>query len=336
MQPEILLAGDIGGTKTNLAIFSAEFGLRAPVAEATFPSADFPSLEAVVNKFLTDTGSQVERASFGVAGPVIDGRATITNLPWVMSETELANNLNLSIVHLLNDLVAIANAVPRLEPTDLHTLKPGEPVHGGAIAVVAPGTGLGEAYLTWDGHRYHAYASEGGHTDFAPTNPQQLALLNYLQGRLEHVSYEAVCSGKGIPNLYDFLKNSGYDSEPAWLTEQLVRTNDRTPIIVQAALDKSSELCVATLNLFVSILGAETGNMALKVLAAGGVYLGGGIPPRILPVLKQEDFLAAFQKKGRFSELLHHVPVRVILNPKSALLGAASYGFAFGSANTRI
>ncbi len=327
MQTEILLAGDIGGTKTNLAIFSARAGLRAPLAEATFPSRDYPSLEAVVSEFLAQTGQRIEQASFGVAGPVIEGHATITNLPWVMSETHLAESLNLSSVHLLNDLVAIANAVPRLGPADLHTLKPGEPVHGGAIAVVAPGTGLGEAYLTWDGRRYHAYASEGGHTDFAPTNPHQLELLRYLQARLEHVSYEAVCSGKGIPNLYDFLKESGYAAEPAWLADQLAGAKDRTPIIARAALDKSSELCAATLELFVSILGAEAGNMALKVLAAGGVYLGGGIPPRILPVLEQGEFLAAFKSKGRFSDLLRHVPIYVILNPKAALLGAASYGF---------
>jgi glucokinase len=327
MQTEILLAGDIGGTKTNLAIFSAEAGLRAPLAEATFPSRDYPSLGAVVNEFLAQTGYQVERATFGVAGPVIGERATITNLPWVMSETELAESLHMSSVHLLNDLVAIANAVPRLEPADLHTLKPGEPARGGAIAVVAPGTGLGEAYLTWDGHRYHAYASEGGHADFAPTNPQQLELLGYLQARFEHVSYEAVCSGKGIPNLYDFLRDSGYGPEPAWLAEQLAGAKDRTPIIVQAALDKSSELCTATLYLFGSILGAETGNMALKVLATGGVYLGGGIPPRILPVLNQGEFLAAFQQKGRFSDFLRNVPIHVILNPRAALLGAACYGF---------
>jgi glucokinase len=181
--------------------------------------------------------------------------------------------------------------------------------------------------LTWDGHRYHAYASEGGHADFAPTNPQQLELLGYLQARFEHVSYEAVCSGKGIPNLYDFLRDSGYGPEPAWLAEQLAGAKDRTPIIVQAALDKSSELCTATLYLFGSILGAETGNMALKVLATGGVYLGGGIPPRILPVLNQGEFLAAFQQKGRFSDFLRNVPIHVILNPRAALLGAACYGF---------
>jgi len=329
-QTDRLLAGDIGGTKTNLAIFSAEAGLRAPLVEATFPSQNYPSLEAVVDEFLAQTDLSLNRASFGVAGPVIEGEATITNLPWIMSETQLAEALRFSSVHLLNDLVAIANAVPMLEPADVHTLHQTEPVPGGAIAVVAPGTGLGEAYLTWDGSQYHAYASEGGHADFAPTTPVQLELLRYLQQRIGHVSYEAVCSGKGLPNIYDFLKDSGYAAEPAWLANQLAGTKDRTPLIVRAALDpdESCKICTATLDLFVSILGAEAGNMALKVLAAGGVYLGGGIPPRILPVLKKGHFIEAFWSKGRFSDLLKPIPVHVILNPKAALLGAACYGFA--------
>jgi glucokinase len=330
----MLLAGDIGGTKTNLTVFSPEDGPRAPLAEATFPSADYPSLEALVREFLGQVGLSVERASFGVAGPVVASRATITNLPWVMEETQLQEALNLSSVRLLNDLNAIAHAVPFLEPADLHTLNVGQPtsgrgVHGrGAMAVVAPGTGLGEAFLTWDGTRYRPHASEGGHADFAPTNPFEAELLRYLQGRFEHVSYERVCSGRGLPNIYAYLKNSGYADEPAWLTEQLAAADDPTPIIVNTALDsqKGCELCVATLNAFVSILGAEAGNLALKVLARGGVYLGGGIPPRILPALEEERFMGAFQRKGRMSDLLARVPVHVILNPKVALLGAACHG----------
>lgn len=323
----LLLAGDIGGTKTNLAIFSSEAGGHDPLAEATFPSSNYASLEAVAAEFLAQTGFTVERAVFGVAGPVIEGEATITNLPWKMSEQHLADTLELSSVALLNDLVAIANAVPLLEPEDVQTLHQGEPSPGGAIAVVAPGTGLGEAYLTWDGSRYHAYASEGGHADFAPVNAIQVELLQYLQERRGHVSYESVCSGKGLPNIYDFLKKSGYGEEPAWLAGQLAGAGDRTPIIVKGALDqeRSCELCRATLDTFVSILGAEAGNMALKVLASGGVYLGGGIPPRILPALDQ-DFMEAFWNKGRFSHLLSQIPVHVILNPKAALIGAACYG----------
>jgi len=324
----MLLAGDIGGTKTNLAIFSPEAGLRAPLAEATFPSTDYPSLEALVREFLAQLDLKPEGASFGVSGPVVAGRVTITNLPWVIDETQLQAALNLSFVHLLNDLEAIAHAVPLLEPADLHTLNEGQPTPGGAVAIIAPGTGLGEAFLTWDGSRYRPHASEGGHTDFAPTNPSEVELLRYLQQRYEHVSYEWVCSGQGLPNIYAFLKDSGYAEEPAWLAGQLAAADDPTPVIVNMALDeeKPCELCAATLNTFVSVLGAEAGNLALKVLATGGVYLGGGIPPRILPALKHERFMEAFRHKGRLSGLLAHMPVHVILNPKVALLGAACHG----------
>jgi len=322
----MLLAADIGGTKTNLAIFSPEAELRAPLAEATFPSAGYPSLEAVVLEFLSQVDVEVERASFGVAGPVVAGRATITNLPWVMDEEQLQAALHLSSVRLLNDLAAIAHAVPFLEPADLHTLNEGQPAPDGNIAVVAPGTGLGEAFLTWDGSRYRPHASEGGHADFAPTNPLEIELLRYLHDRFEHVSYERVCSGRGLPNIYAFLKDSGYADEPAWLAEELAAADDPTPVIVNTALARECELCVATLDTFVSILGAEAGNLALKVLASGGVYLGGGIPPRILPALEQGPFMQAFRSKGRMSDLLASVPVHVILNPKAALLGAACHG----------
>lgn len=324
----MLLAGDIGGTKTNLAVFSPETGPRTPLGEATFSSARYPSLEVLVHEFLAEVSLPVDRASFGVAGPVMGGHATITNLPWVMNETELQVALKLSSVRLLNDLDAIAHGVPFLEPADLHTLNEGEPAAGGAIAVIAPGTGLGEAFLTWDGTRYRAHASEGGHTDFAPTNLFEIELLRYLQGEFEHVSYERICSGLGLPNIYAYLRDSGFADEPAWLAEQLTAADDPTPVIVNAALDDEQPcaLCVATLNAFVSILGAEAGNLALKVLATGGVYLAGGISPRILPALEHERFLEAFRNKGRFSDLLARMPVHVILNPKVALLGAACHG----------
>ncbi|RME79708.1 MAG: glucokinase, partial [Chloroflexi bacterium] len=216
-EPITILAGDVGGTKTKLAIFDTQSGAHTPLAEAVFPSARFDSLGAIVERFLADVDFRPSRAVFGVAGPVIAGQATITNLPWKMSETGLSERLGIPEVRLLNDLVAIANAIPILEPADLETLNPGQPVEGGAIGVVAPGTGLGEAYLTWDGHRYHAYASEGGHADFAPINTLQLELLAYLQARRGHVSYEMVCSGKGLPNIYDFLRDQGHAPEPDWL-----------------------------------------------------------------------------------------------------------------------
>lgn len=324
----MILAGDIGGTKTNLAIYSFDAGPRAPLAEATFPSGDYPSLETLAREFLAGVDLPVDRAAFGVAGPVVSGQATITNLPWVMGEQQLRESLNLSSVRLLNDLLAIAHSVPALEGVDLHNLNEGEAEPGGAIAVVAPGTGLGQAYLTWDGARYRARASEGGHASFAPDAPLQVDLLRFLLGRFEHVSCERVCSGKGLPNIYSYLKESGRAKEPTWLAEQLAEADDPTPVIVRAALDgdRPCDLCIVTLNTFVSILGSEAGNMALKVLATGGVYLGGGIPPRILSALESGRFMAAFQNKGRLADLLGRIPVHVILNPKAALLGAACYG----------
>jgi glucokinase len=325
----MLLAGDIGGTKTNLAVYSPETGWRKPYAEATYTSVDYPSLEALVQEFLAHHDFPIDRASFGVAGPVVAGDATITNLSWMMDENQLQETLHIPSVRLLNDLDAIAHSIPYLESQDLHTLNEGQAVSGGALAVIAPGTGLGEGFLTWDGSHYRAHTSEGGHADFAPTNTLQVELLRYLLTRFPHVSFERVCSGKGLPNIYDYLKDSGFAEEPQWLAEQLATTLDRSPIIVNNALDKEKacKLCVATLNTSVSILAAEAGNLALKVLSTGGVYLGGGIPPRILPYLKDKQFMQAFTHKGRFTQLLAQMPVHVILNPKVALLGAAIHGF---------
>jgi len=323
----MLLVGDIGGTKTNLAIISPETGPRRALAEATFASADYPNFETLVREFLDEVDLPVGQACFGVAGPVVEGRAKITNLPWIMEEAQLREVLELASVHLLNDLEAIAHAVPFLEPTDLETLNTGRPVPGGAMAVIAPGTGLGEAFLTWDGSRYRAHASEGGHADFAPNNPLEIGLLRYLQERFGHVSYERVCSGQGLPSIYNYLRDSGYAEEPAWLAEQMALADDPTPVIVNAALNmgNSCQLCVATLDTFISILAAEAGNLALKVLATGGLYLGGGIPPRILPALRDKRFIEIFQRKGRMSDLLAQVPVHVIVNPEVALLGVACY-----------
>jgi glucokinase len=245
-----------------------------------------------------------------------------------MNEAQLRQALNVSSVDLLNDLQAIASAIAALEPADLHTLNEGHREPGGTIAVIAPGTGLGEGFLTWDGSRYRAYASEGGHADFAPNNAFEIELLRFLQGRLDHVSCERVCSGLGIPNVYAYLKESGIAQEPAWLAERLAMAQDPTPVIVEAALDGEvhCQLCLDTVEAFVSILGGEAGNLALKVLATGGVYLGGGIPPRILSLLEGKRFMRSFRHKGRLSGLLAEVPVHVILNPEAALLGAACHG----------
>lgn len=326
----MLLAGDIGGTKTNLAVYSLESGLRSPLAEATFPSRRYDSLEALVQDFLEHTRLPIKQATFGVAGPVVKGRAEVTNLPWLLDEKNLAKALDLSSVRLLNDLAAIANAVPFLETEDLHTLYAGEPVAHAPRAVIAPGTGLGEAFLTWNGTRYVGHASEGGHGTFGPSNDLEIELVRFLLDRFDHVSYERVCSGLGIPNIYAFFKETGRYEEPGWLAEKLADVSDPTPLIIQAALDeqKACQICDQTLETFISILGSEAGNLALKVLATGGVYLGGGIPPRIVSALSQPAFLRAFRNKGRLADLLEKVPVHIILNPKSALLGAASYGLA--------
>jgi glucokinase len=324
----VVLAGDVGGTKANLGIFTNEKGPHAPIVGDTLRSTDYPSLADLIKDFLVKVDTKVDRASFGVAGPVVSGKAYMTNLQWEIEEAKLAAELKLSNVTLLNDLQAIAHAVPYLEPDDLHTLNEGKPIPQGAIAVIAPGTGLGEAFLTWDGRRYRAHPSEGGHADFAPTGPLEIEMLSRLQREFGHVSCERVCSGRGLPNVYAFLKDTGKGEEPSWLTERLGSVDDPTPVIVEVALDRTKEcqLCELTLQTFVSILGAEAGNLAMKVLATGGVYLGGGIAPRILPALDGTLFMDAFRSKGRLSDLLADVPVHVILNPKVALIGAACQG----------
>jgi len=328
----LLLAGDIGGTKTHLGIFSREKGLRLPLAEADFVSTQFPDLTTIVREFLDGVNVPIDAACFGIAGPVVEGAARVTNLPWLLDEKQLCQELKLSSVRLLNDLEAIACAVPMLESADLCTLNEGRPVSGGNMAIIAPGTGLGEAFITWDGVRYRGHASEGGHADFAPNDALQRELMSYLQERLGHVSYESVCSGLGILNIYYFLRERCYSEEPSWLSEKLAEEGkDPVPVIIGAALDHENtcDLCVITLNLFASILGAEAGNMALKVLATNGVYIGGGIPRRILPFLENGQFMRSFRNKGRMTDLVSRMPVFVILNLKVALIGAAWYGFQY-------
>ncbi len=325
----MLLAGDIGGTKTILAIYADDSHLSSPKAEATFPSAEFDSLEAIVEKFLSNHPHPIERACFGVAGPVIDGHANITNLPWRMDEQAMAARLKIPIVRLINDLASIATAIPILTPDNLLTLNEGQVRTTGAIAVIAPGTGLGEAFLTWDGQGYRAHSSEGGHTDYAPTNEWEEGLLRFMHRELgyKHVSYEAVCSGLAIPHIYKFVCSSQTVEEPAWFASELAASNNPTPLIVNAALDQNRPCpsAVKAVETFVSILGAEAGNLALKVMATGGVYVAGGIPPRILPFLRSQRFMQAFCNKGRFGEMLRQTPVYIVLHSKVGLLGAAAY-----------
>jgi glucokinase len=323
----MLLAGDIGGTKTLLALYAPATGARRPVAEAEFHSASYPGLDAMVREFLAREKRTADHACFDVAGPVIGGRAHLTNLPWDVEEVGLSRNLGLQRVVLLNDLKAIAYAVPHLEPADLHAINVGIPEPKGPIAVVAPGTGLGEAFLVWGGNSYVACSSEGGHASFAPTDERQAGLLQYLAGRFGHVSVERVCSGLGIANTYDHLRDTNLAAEPAAFATALSGASDRTPLIVQAGLADPSgnPLAATTLETFVSVLADEASNLALKVLATGGVYLAGGIPPRILPRLTDGRFMQTFVNKGRLSDLLTRMPIHVVTT-RAALLGAALYG----------
>lgn len=323
----MLLAGDIGGTKTSLGIFAPGSGSLHALAEATFENARYPGLEAIVREFLAGMTMPVERACFGVAGPVVAGRPTvITNLSWVIDGDRLRDALNLSSVRLVNDLAATARAIPPLPPEDLHVLNKGEAVPEGNIGVIAPGTGLGEAFLMGDDGRYREYASEGGHADFAPNNALEVELLCVFAEKYGHVSYDRVCSGRGLPDIYRFLRDRKNEEEPPWLAAELADASDVVPVIVKAALDGKSVLCEKTLALFLSILGAAAGNLALRVLTTRGLYVAGGIAPRILPLLERGEFMAAFRRKGRLSDLVGRVPVSVVLTPRAALLGAARIG----------
>lgn len=319
----MILAGDIGGTKTALALIDPAVGVRQPVYQEKFPSKEHDSLADIVSLFLAKTDGNPMAASFGIAGRVSGRRAKTTNLPWVVDADALSRDFAIPRVHLLNDLQATAMAVPHLEADEVHALNEGQKEPEGAIGVVAPGTGLGEAYLTWSDGRYHAWPSEGGHTSFAPVTQEQLELLEYLGRRFGHVSFERVCSGSGVPNIYDYLVATGRYDEPDWLRDGIKEAADPTPLIMNAGYERKAPICIATLDLFVRILGGVLGNMALKVIATGGLYLGGGVPPRILSRLQKRDFLDAICYKGRFRDWLARIPVSVILDPEAALHGAA-------------
>ena len=323
----MLIAGDIGGTKTDLAIYSPEGGPHLPLAEAEVHSADYPSLQAMVRDFLGQAKISVDVASFDVAGPVINGHAKVTNLPWVMDEDSLARDLNLDTVYLMNDLEAVARAVPVLRPEDLVTINTGEPVAKGPIAIIAPGTGLGESFLTWNGSQYVAHSSEGGHSDFAPTDERQIRMLKFLLPRWGHVGVERVCSGIGVPNIYEFLRDGEKIPEQPKAAERIASAKDHTKAIVEAAMDPNhpSDLCRAAVDMLISILAAEAGNLALKVLATGGVYIAGGVALHLLELLKDSHFMQTFTNKGRFKDLMAQMPIHVITT-RAALVGAATYG----------
>lgn len=325
----MLVAGDIGGTKTDLAIFSTEAGPLAPIAQQRVHSADYPSLQAIVKEFLQKTKQPVDRACFAVAGPVIGGCVRTTNLPWAIENASLAQELNLNIksVQLINDLEAIARAVPILRPSDVQTINAGEPIRRGAIAVIAPGTGLGESFLSWEGTRYVAHSSEGGHCDFAPVDDRQIRLLEYMFKIFDHVSFEHVCSGIGIPHLYRFLRDIEHVPETPDVAKLIDAAADPSIVITNYAFapTNQSKLCTATVELFASILASEASNLAIKVLATGGVYIAGGVAVHTLPAIKQPAFIQRFKRKGRFAELMGRFPIKVVLS-SAGLAGAAACG----------
>jgi glucokinase len=320
----VILAGDIGGTKTRIAVFDDAQNLRT-IAEERFPSGDYPSLDAVVQRFRQLHDLPVVAACFGVAGPVKDGRCEATNLPWIVEASRLAAELGLPHVGLVNDLEANAYGLATLGADDCQLLAAGEPGAHGNVALIAAGTGLGEAGVFWDGRRLHPFACEGGHADFSPRTELEVRLLEWLRANFEqHVSWERVLSGPGLVNVYRFLREDGRCEEPAWLSEQM-RTGDPAAAIAQAALARTSPLCEHALDLFVSLYGSEAGNLALKLMATGGVYLGGGIAPKIAAKLADGSFMRAFVAKGRMAPLLQGMPVRVVMNDRTALRGAARH-----------
>jgi glucokinase len=318
----MILAGDVGGTKTTLGFFDEGAGGLTPIREATLPSHEFPSLEAVVAKMLgLGRAERIDVACFGVPGPVVDGRCVTTNLPWEVEEGAVARAIGASRVKLVNDLEVAGFGMLSLPATALATLQAGKPRPGHRV-LIAAGTGLGEAILAWDGRRHTVMASEGGHADFAPRDEREIELLRFLAREWSHVSYERVLSGPGLHSVYRFLVESGSRSTPAWLEAKL-SAGDPSAVISEVALAGGDAVCVEALDLFTSIYGAEAGNLALKALAVGGVYVGGGIAPKIRPKLEDGRFIAAFRDKGRFASLMAGIPVALALDPRAPLLGAA-------------
>jgi glucokinase len=318
-----ILAGDIGGTKTRMGIFSLnENGLDA-IRTHTFSSNQYRGLEQIVSEFL-HSGERIVAASFGVAGPVLGGSAIATNLPWKITEKSLKKQLSINKVALINDLVANAYGIEVMERNDFIQLNQGKPAVGNR-AILSAGTGLGAAILFWDGSRYLPSPSEAGHVEFGPRNRLELDLLRYLFEKYGHVSYERILSGSGLFNIYQFLRDTGKcGAEPAWLSDRLEK-EDPASVISDAALHKKSKLCAATLDQFASIYGAAAGNLALQAMATGGVFIGGGIAPKIISKLRHGTFMKAFMSKGRLSPIVKRIPVKVIMNDQAALLGSAAH-----------
>lgn len=322
----LVLAGDIGGTKTNLGLFIR--GRRRPLLKVieSYSSRRAANLENIIKRFLEKHRISIFSACFGIAGPVVNGRCKTTNLPWDVSEARIKGRFRWERVRLINDLTATAQGIPLLNSRELVYLNRARPRKGQNLGLIAPGTGLGMALLIYQEDRYISVSSEGGHADFSPNNEDEVELWQYLHKRLGHVSLERVLSGPGLLNVYSWLKDSGQYKEPLWLARK-IKEMDPARVIAEAAMNNKSPLCIKSLNMFVSVLGAVSGNLALTGMTTGGLYLGGGIPPKVLPVLKKGIFMKAFTNKGRFRNYLEKIPVRIILNDKAALLGAAFLAF---------
>jgi glucokinase len=317
----MILAGDIGGTNARLAYFQSQNGNLRLISERVFPSREYTELGEIVSEFLKKTDARPDAACFGIAGPVHHGRVETSNLPWIIEQSRLAKQIQLPATLLINDLEANAWGIGELNPQDLTPLNSLSQAVGNQ-AVIAPGTGLGEAGLFWNGSQHEVFACEGGHADFAPQGDLQIDLLRFLADRYGHVSYERVLSGPGLVNVYEFLRTKGCAEEPAGFAAQVTGGN-AAATISHAALEGDNPLASAALDLWISVYGAEAGNLALKIMATGGIFLSGGISPKILPKLTGPGFMNAFLEKGRLRPLLESIPVQVIMNDKAGLLGAA-------------
>jgi glucokinase len=317
----MILAGDIGGTNARLALFDVRNGQFQLISATVFPSRHYSGLDQIVTEFVKASGVQPSQACFGIAGPVTHGRVETSNLPWVIEARRLADELKIHQALLINDLEATGWGIGALTAEDLVSLNQVTGT-GGNQALIAAGTGLGEAGLCWDGARHHVFASEGGHCDFAPLNDLEIELFRYLSARYGHVSYERIVSGPGLVNVFEFLRDTGRGKVPNWLSEEMKKM-DPAAAISNAAMDGKCSLSEQAMDIFVSVFGAEAGNLGLKVKATGGVFLAGGIAPKILPKLATRLFLESFLNKGRLRHLMEVMPVKVITNDKLALLGAA-------------
>lgn len=322
----MILAGDIGATHSRLAAFETEGNRLQCAVEKIYSSGDHKGLAEIVADFTKTEGIPAQSACFGVAGPVRGGRSRISNLPWIIDSRELAAQLKLRTVGLINDLEAFAYGIDVLESKDFVTLSEGSNEAAGNTAVVSAGTGLGEAGLYWDGFRHHPFACEGGHTEFAPKNAIEIELLQYLMKKYQnqHVSYERILSGPGIKNIYDFLRDTSKEEEPTWLKDQLADAPDAPAVISQLALTNKAAICERTLSIFVSVFGSEAGNCALKFMATGGIFVA-GIAGKIVSKMREETFMDAFLDKGRMRTLLQEIPVKIVLNDDSGLIGAARF-----------